>query len=58
VEIRRDEQRVVVEHFLEVRHEPLRVDGVAVEAAADEVVHAARGHTVEGEPYRVERATP
>ena len=47
VEVRGDEQRVVVEHLLEVRHEPLRVDGVAVEAAADEVVHPAGGHAVE-----------
>ena len=36
VEVRDGEQRVVVEHLLEVRHEPLVVDRVAVEAAADE----------------------
>ena len=47
VQVRGDEQRVVVEHLLEVRHEPALVDRVAVEAAADEVVHAARGHRVE-----------
>ena len=47
MEVRRGEQRVVVEHLLEVRHEPGLVDGVAVEAAAEEVVHAARGHRVE-----------
>ena len=41
------EQRLVVEHLLEVRHEPLAVDGVASEAAADVVVHAARRHRVE-----------
>ena len=41
------EQRVVVEHLLEVRHEPALVHRVAVEAAADEVVHPARGHPVE-----------
>ena len=35
------EQRVVVEHLLEVRHEPVRVDGVAREPAADLVVDAA-----------------
>ena len=55
VEVRRGEQRVVVEHLLEVRHEPLRVDGVAVEAAADEVVHPAGRHPVERQPHRVER---
>ena len=47
VEVRRGEQRVVVEHLLEVRHEPGLVDRVAVEAASDEVVHAAGGHRVE-----------
>ena len=47
MEVRGDEQRVVVEHLLEVRDEPALVDRVAVEAAADEVVHAAGGHRVE-----------
>ena len=47
VQIDRREQRVVVEHLLEVRDEPLLVDGVAVEAAAHEVVHAAGRHRVE-----------
>ncbi len=56
VQVRRDEQRVVVEHLLEVRHEPLLVDGVAVEAAADEVVHAAGRHAVERAAREVERA--
>ena len=56
VQVRGDEQRVVVEHLLEVRHEPLLVDGVAVEAAADEVVHAARRHAVERAAHEVERA--
>ena len=41
------QQRLVVEHLLEVRHEPLAVDRVAGEAAADVVVHAARRHRVE-----------
>ncbi len=58
VEVRRHEQRVVVQHLLEVRHEPLRVDGVAVEAAADEVVQPTRRHSVEREPDGVERPTP
>ena len=61
VQVRGGEQRVVVEHLLEVRHEPAVVDRVAVEAAADEVVHPARRHAVErlrtisiasGEPRR------
>ena len=47
MEVRGHEQRVVVEHLLEVRDEPAVVDRVAVEAAADEVVHAAGGHSVQ-----------
>ena len=41
------QQRLVVEHLLEVRHQPLAVDRVAGEAAADVVVHPAGGHRVE-----------
>ena len=47
VQVRGDEQGVVVEHLLEVRHEPPLVDRVAVEATADEVVHPAGSHPVE-----------
>ena len=47
VQVGGGEQRVVVEHLLEVRHEPALVDRVAVEAAADEVVHPAGRHPVE-----------
>ncbi len=50
MQIHRGEQRVVVEHLLEVRHEPALVDGVAVKAAADDVPHAAEDHRVEREP--------
>jgi hypothetical protein len=56
VEVGRDEQRVVVEHLLEVRHEPALVDRVPVEAAADEVVHPARRHRVERRGDQVELA--
>ena len=41
------EQRLVVEHLLEVGHEPDAVDRVAGEATAEMVVHPARGHGVE-----------
>ena len=51
VQVRAGEQRVVVEHLLEVRDGPGRVDGVAGEAAADLVVDPAGGHR----PQRVER---
>src|SRR5262249_56911239 len=45
---------VVVEHLLEVGYQPVGVDRVAVEAAADLVVHAAVGHVLAGEEDRVE----
>ena len=47
VHVRAQEQRLVVEHLLEVRHEPERVDRVAVEPAPHLVVHASGGHGVE-----------
>jgi hypothetical protein len=43
-----EQQRVVVEHLLEVRHPPGAVGGVAVEAAGELVEEAAAGHLVEG----------
>ena len=55
VEVRGREEGVVVEHLLEVRDEPGFVHGVAVEPAAEDVVHAARGHSVEGRPHHRER---
>ncbi len=47
VEVGPHEQRLVVQHLLEVRHEPFAIDGVAGEAAAQVVVHPARCHRVE-----------
>src|SRR5215211_2444691 len=47
VQVVRGQQRVVVEHLLEMRHEPVGVDRIAMEAAAHEVVHPAGGHPVE-----------
>ena len=47
VEVDADQQRLVVEHLLEVGHEPFLVDRVAGEATADMVVHATAGHRVE-----------
>jgi hypothetical protein len=46
---------VVVEHLLEVRHEPVGVDRVAMEAAPDLVVHAAARHPLAGEDDRLEQ---
>src|SRR5690606_19020984 len=42
-----EQERVVVEHLLEVGHDPAGVDGVAGEAAAELVVDAAAGHGAE-----------
>ena len=41
------EQRLVVEHLLEVRHVPVAVDAVAREAAAEVVVETAARHRVQ-----------
>ena len=49
VHIRAGELRLIVEHLLEVRDVPEGVHRVAVEAAADVVMHSARGHFPEGE---------
>src|SRR5712692_3023107 len=38
-----------------MRHEPLRVGRVAVEPAADLVVHAARRHLLQGQACHLER---
>src|SRR5215213_10512567 len=42
--LRARQQRVVVEHLLEVRDDPGGVDGVAREATAELVVDATAGH--------------
>ena len=48
VEVEVHQLRVVIEHFLEVRHEPFGIDGIAMEPAADLVVHTAGGHPFAG----------
>ena len=48
-QVHRGELGVVVEHLLEVRHDPVAVGGVAVIAAAEVVANAAAGHPVERE---------
>ncbi len=47
LEVSHRQEGVVVEHLLEVRHEPVRVRRVPVEAAPDLVVHAPGRHPVE-----------
>ena len=54
VDVDAQQQRVVVQHLLEVRHDPLRVHGVAREAAGQLVVHAAGGHRATGVLDQVE----
>jgi len=49
------QQRVVVEHLLEVRHHPMRVDAVAGETTRELVVHAAAGHAVAGQLDHLQR---
>ncbi len=47
--------RLVVEHLLEVRHQPLRIDRVAVKAAADLIVDAAARHGLQRGLRRLQR---
>ena len=55
VHVEAEQERVVVEHLLEVRDEPSLVGRVAVEPAAELVVHAAAGHPVERRRDELER---
>src|ERR1700733_779119 len=45
--------RVVVEHLLEMRHEPYRVGGIARVAAAEMVIDALRVHRLEHRAHRL-----
>ena len=47
VEIESRQQGVVIEHFLEMRDQPVGVGGVARESAGDLVVDAAPGHLLQ-----------
>ena len=44
IEIKPRQQRIVVEHLLEMRHQPSIIDAVAMEPAADLIVNAALRH--------------
>ncbi len=55
LQVGRDEQRVVVEHLLEVRDEPLAVGAVAVEAAAELVADPPARHALEREQRQLAR---
>ena len=49
------EQRVVIEHFLEVRDQPAFIRRIPGKPAANVVVHAARGHGVQRFARHVKR---
>ncbi len=55
LEIREHELRLVVEHLLEVRHAPVGIHRVAMEAAADVIAHAPERHRAQGVQRRVTR---
>ena len=54
-DVQAGEQRVVVEHLLEVRHVPPGIGRVPMEAAPHLVVHAAGRHPVERPGHELER---
>src|SRR5437667_11773629 len=49
IEIGDGELRLIVEHFLEMRHVPVTIDRVAVKTTAEMIVHPAGGHFAQGE---------
>ena len=49
VKVNSGELCIVVQHFLEVRHEPLIIDGISGEAAANLIVYSALGHSKQSE---------
>src|SRR5438270_13099899 len=55
VEVGPRQQRVVVQHLLEMRDEPVLIDAVAMKAATELVVHAAGGHRPQGVYAHLER---
>ncbi len=55
VQVEPDEQRVVVEHLLEVRHQPAGVHRIAVEAATQVIVEPAGRHLPERMNHQIER---
>ena len=48
MQIQTRQERIVVEHLLEMRHEPLRVHRVTMKPAAELIVYAAFGHLAAG----------
>src|SRR5215467_4082038 len=54
VEIGDSELRLIVKHFLEVRHVPVTIYRVTMKAAADVIVHSAPSHFAQREQRHVE----
>ncbi len=46
---------IVVEHLFKVGHEPMVVNGVAVESAPQLIVHPATGHRLQGLGHHLQR---
>src|SRR5262249_37921284 len=45
------EQRIVVKHFLKMRHQPMCINGVSMKPAAKLIINAAAGHLSTGVLY-------
>jgi hypothetical protein len=58
MQVHANELRVVVEHLLEVGHQPPLVHAVARESAAEMVVHAALGHLPQRVQHHLQRRRP
>src|SRR5437667_6069848 len=54
VKIGDGELRLVVKHFLEVRHVPVTINRVTMKPAADVIVHSASSHFAQREQRHVE----
>jgi hypothetical protein len=55
VRVHPQQQRVVVQHLLEMRYVPTRIDTVPGESATELIIDSAPGHPFEGQAHRVER---
>ena len=55
VEIGNGELRLIVKHFLEVRHVPVTIDRVTMKTAADVIMHSARCHFAQRKQSHLER---
>ncbi len=55
VQVDAGQLRVVVQHLLKMRRQPVVVNGVAVESATELIVHAPAGHGLQGLGYHLER---